>query len=70
MKKNMSAIDRTIRVIIAVAIGVLYLMDALSGVIGIILGIVAIIFLITGIIGICPCYSACHISTKKKERTT
>ncbi|HZV13183.1 MAG TPA: DUF2892 domain-containing protein [Candidatus Kapabacteria bacterium] len=67
MKKNMSAVDRTIRVIIAVVIGILYLMDALSGVIGVILGIVAIIFLITGIIGICPCYSVCHISTKKKE---
>jgi len=68
MKLNMSGVDRIIRIIVAIAIGVLYLMDALSGVLGAILMILAVIFILTSAIGFCPLYRLFNISTKKTEK--
>jgi Na+(H+)/acetate symporter ActP len=67
MKRNMGAIDRIIRTILAVVVVVLYFTDQISGVAAIILGILAIIFLITSAIGFCPLYVPLKISTKKKK---
>jgi small-conductance mechanosensitive channel len=67
MKRNMGAIDRIIRTILAVVVVVLYFTDKISGVAAIILGILAIIFLITSAIGFCPLYVPLKISTKKKK---
>lgn len=64
----MSGVDRIIRIIVAIAIGVLYLMDALSGVLGAILMILAVIFILTSAIGFCPLYRLFNISTKKTEK--
>ena len=47
MKKNMSSLDRILRVIIAAAVAVLYFMGVLTGTWAIVLGIVAVIFLLT-----------------------
>ena len=70
MKKNMGIIDRIIRIALAVLIAILYLTNAISGVVAIILGIIAIAFLITGIIGFCPVYLPLGISTKGKKEAT
>ena len=70
MKKNMGIIDRIIRIALAVLIAILYLTNAISGVVAIILGIIAIAFLITGIIGFCPVYLPLDISTKGKKEAT
>jgi Inner membrane protein YgaP-like, transmembrane domain len=67
MKKNLSSADRIIRVLIAVAIAVLYFTNIISGTIAIILGIVAVIFILTSFISFCPLYWMFGISTKKKE---
>ena len=67
MKKNMGAIDRIIRIILAVVVLVLYLTDQLSGLALIILGIIAVIFLLTSLIGFCPLYVPFKISTRKKS---
>lgn len=66
MKSNMGAIDRIIRTIIAVGIGVLYFTDQISGTLAIVLGTVAIVFLLTSFVSWCPLYLPLGISTKKK----
>jgi hypothetical protein len=69
MKKNMGTIDRIIRVILALLIGVLYQTGAISGAAAVILGIIAVIFLITGFVGFCPAYLPFKISTRGKEES-
>jgi len=66
MKHNMGTVDRTIRTVIALIVGVLYTTDIISGDLAIILGVVAVIFLLTSIISICPLYIPFKISTRKK----
>ncbi len=63
MKKNMGKIDRVIRILFAVVIGILYFNDSISGLTAIILGIFAIVFLATSFIGFCPLYRLFNIST-------
>ena len=67
MKKNMSTIDRTIRILIAVAIALLWLADVISGTLAIVLLIVAGIFILTSFISFCPIYRVLGISSRKKE---
>jgi hypothetical protein len=61
----MGAMDRTIRIIVAVILGGLFLIGAVSGIFAAIIAILAIVLLITSIIGWCPLYSPFGISTKK-----
>lgn len=66
MKKNMGTLDRIIRVVIALAIGVLYYMGTISGTAAIILGALAVIFLATSLVSTCPLYLPFNISTRPK----
>ena len=71
MKTNMGSLDRLVRVLLAIAVGVLILTNILTGVWAWILGALAIIFLITSAIGMCPLYLPFGLSTcKSKEPTT
>ena len=67
MKKNMGGTDKTIRVVIAIALLIQILMGRITGGISIIASIAAIIFLLTSSVGICPLYTVLGISTKKKD---
>ncbi|MBG0785702.1 MAG: DUF2892 domain-containing protein [Anaerolineaceae bacterium] len=67
MKKNMSNLDRIIRIIIAAAVAVLYFTGVLSGTWAIVLGVIAVIFLLTSLIGFCPLYKLFGLSTLKKS---
>jgi len=67
MKKNMGTTDRTIRILVAVIIAVLYFANVISGTLAIILLILAGIFVVTSILGFCPLYVLFGWSTKKKE---
>jgi amino acid transporter len=67
MKKNMGTIDRVIRVLLAILVGILYLTGNISGIAAIILGIFAIAFIVTSLIGFCPLYVPLHISTIGKK---
>lgn len=69
MKKNMNNIDRVIRLLLAIIIGILILGGTITGMAGILLGIFSIIFLVTGIISFCPLYKALGISTSKETKT-
>jgi hypothetical protein len=66
MKINMGSIDRALRVLVAVAIGVLLGARVLKGWLGLVLGGLAIVFLLTSAVGFCPLYVPFRISTKKK----
>jgi len=68
MKPNMGTIDRLIRIMVAVSIGMLYLMDMISGTLAIVLGIVAAAFLITSFISWCPAYLPFGINTRKRDK--
>ncbi len=67
MKTNMGLVDRIVRVVLALIVGVLFLTGQISGVAAIILGILAVVFLLTSIVSFCPLYLPFGISTKKKE---
>ena len=68
MKKNMGTVDRIIRVLLAIIVGILYLTGNISGLAAIILGIIAVIFILTSIVGFCPLYLPFKISTIGKPK--
>ena len=68
MKQNMGTLDRLIRFILAVIIGILYFTGQISGTAAIVLGVVAIAFILTSAIGHCPAYIPLKLSTKKGNK--
>ncbi len=66
MKKNMGMIDKTVRFILAVIIGILYYTNVINGTLAIVLGVLAIIFILTSFISFCPLYLPFGIDTRKK----
>lgn len=68
MKTNMGATDKTIRILIAVIIGVMYFTNIISSTTAIILGILAIVFVLTSFISFCPLYLPFGINTSKKNQ--
>lgn len=67
MKKNMSTLDRIIRIALVVLVAVLYFTNVISGTWAIILGIVALVLVLTSIVGVCPLYMPFGISTRKES---
>ena len=67
MKPNMGTVDKAIRIIIALLIGVLYWTGQISGIAVIILGVLAIVFVLTSLISFCPLYLRFNISTRPKD---
>lgn len=67
MKKNMGTLDSIFRVLIALAVAVLYYTGQITGTAAIILGIIAVILLLTSVVSFCPLYALFRISTAKKS---
>lgn len=67
MKTNTGTADRTIRILIAVAILILYISNVVTGTLAYVLLAVAGIFAITGLVGVCPLYSLIGISSCKNK---
>lgn len=65
MIKNMSNIDRGIRVVVAAVIAALYFSGMVTGTLGIVLLVLAGVFLLTSSIAFCPLYLPFKISTRK-----
>jgi hypothetical protein len=63
MKKNMGTIDRVVRILVVIAIAVLYSQEIITGTTAIILGVVASIFLLTSLVSFCPLYKIVGLST-------
>lgn len=68
MKKNMGTADKTIRLLIAALIAILYFTHVISGTVAIMLGVLAIVFALTSFISFCPLYLPFGISTNKTKK--
>ena len=70
MKKNMGTVDKTIRILIAAIIVILFYFKVITGTLGIILLIAGGIFLLTSFINFCPLYKIFGLSTcpMKKDK--
>lgn len=66
MTKNMGTIDRTIRIILAIILGLLYYNGTITGTLGLVLVILGVVFLLTSAISFCPLYLPFGLSTRKK----
>ena len=70
MKKNMGSVDRVVRILIAIAVAVLFFTGVISGVLGIVLLVLAAVFVLTSFVSFCPIYAifgmkTCAIKEKK-----
>lgn len=68
MKKNMGGLDRSIRVIIAVTIGILYWQKLIDGTLAYILLALAVIFVLTSLFSVCPLYPLFGVNTSKGKK--
>ncbi len=66
MKANLGMADKVVRILAAVAIGILYFMNVITGTTAIVLLIVATILVLTSLISFCPLYYLLGIKTRKK----
>jgi hypothetical protein len=69
MKKNMGTTDKTLRILLAVVIAILYFTHIISGTLAIILGILTIISLLASSVSFCPLYVLLGINTTKKKKS-
>jgi hypothetical protein len=67
MKRNMSNLDRIIRVVLAMLFAYLYFGGVVSGALGIVLVVLGGVFLLTSIIGFCPLYAPFKFSTLRNQ---
>lgn len=67
MKKNMGGLDKSLRVIIALVIALLYFNEIISGTLGIVLLVLAIVFVITSLVSFCPLYVLFKFNTCKRS---
>ncbi len=65
MKTNENAIDRIIRILLAVALGTVVAFKAVTGIAAILFIAVAAVLLLTGAIGFCGIYAILGLSTCK-----
>ena len=68
MKKNMGNVDRIVRILVAVAIIILYFLGQISGTIAVLALLLSGIFILTSFMSFCPLYLPFGISTCKKEK--
>ena len=65
MKRNMSNIDRIVRVIVAALFAYLYFAGVVTGTLGIVLVVLGAVFLFTSVVSFCPLYAMFKLSTFK-----
>lgn len=66
MKRNLSNIDRIVRVVLAAVFAYLYFGGVLPGTLGLVLFILGIVFVFTSIVSFCPIYAMLKLSTHKE----
>ena len=65
MKRNMSNIDRIVRVLVAALFAWLYFSGVITGALGIVLLVVGAVFVLTSVVSFCPLYAIFKLSTYK-----
>lgn len=68
MKKNVSRMDRIIRVLLGIALIVAFLLEIAPDTIGIIFLVLGGVFILTGLIRFCPLYLPFGINTRKLSK--
>lgn len=68
MKRNMGNTDKGLRIIVAIAVALLYYFNVIEGTLAYILMAVAVIFLLTSLINFCPLYKVFGINTCKMKQ--
>ena len=66
MKRNMSNLDRIIRVVVALIFAYLYFSGTVTGALGIILLVLGVVFVLTSFVAFCPLYLPFKFSTHKE----
>lgn len=67
MKKNLSSVERILRVFIALVVAILYFTNQISGIAAAVLGVIAVAFVLTSSAGFCPIYASLRFFAKKSE---
>ncbi|MBS4069930.1 MAG: DUF2892 domain-containing protein [Algoriphagus sp.] len=67
MKANMGSIDKTVRLLIAALLIVLYFLGVVEGVLGTVALGIAVVFTLTSVISFCPLYAVFGITTCKTK---
>lgn len=67
MKANMGSIDKTVRLLIATLLIVLYFLGVVEGVLGTVALGIAAVFTLTSVISFCPLYAVFGITTCKTK---
>lgn len=67
MKANMGNIDRLIRIIVAVIIGIMFWQGIIEGTLAYVLLVLSVIFILTSLINFCPLYTLFGINTCKRK---
>lgn len=63
MTRNMGAIDRTVRIVIAAVLAFLTVTGQIDGSLAIAAWVIAAVFLLTSLVGFCPAYRLVGIDT-------
>jgi len=67
MKKNMGSVDKTFRLLVAIALVAFYFLGVVEGVLGTVALVVAGVFTLTSVISFCPLYTLFGINTCKTK---
>lgn len=63
----MGVADKSIRVVLALLVAVLYYAEVINGTLALVLGVFAVIFVLTSFISFCPLYLPFGINTCKNK---
>ncbi|WP_323757711.1 DUF2892 domain-containing protein [Roseivirga sp.] len=63
MKKNMGSADKAVRILLVVAIAILYFSNIVTGTLGTVLLVLAAVFLLTSLVSFCPLYTLVGLNT-------
>ena len=66
MKKNMGSLDKIVRILLVIAVGLLYYTKVIDGTLALVLGAFAVVLLLTSLISFCPLYLPFGINTNRK----
>ncbi len=65
MKRNLSNVDRIVRVVVAALFAYLYFAGIVTGGLGIVLVVLGAVFVLTSVVSFCPIYAMLKLSTFK-----
>jgi len=68
MKRNMGNVDRILRIVLAIAMSILFFTNSISGLVGIFLLAVSGVFVLTSLVSFCPLYTLIGVNTCQSKK--